>query len=170
VTSRRVALKPFTFSDGTRVEKGDWTYVPLRAMLYDPIRYPHPDTFNGFRFTDLPKSDLVPFTQPEGPSKLTDVSHNWGMWGISRMAWYVVPRQSHPFPACNARADMIHWCFSPARFHSGVVIKLILAHFLANYEFELADKNTSLSSTWRSYLFPREDLMVMLKPRKQATT
>ena len=84
VTSRRQALKPFTFSDGTRLEKGDWACVPMRDMLYDPEVYPSPHTFNGFRFV---KWNPTAFSPPQALSKLTDVSHSWGMWGNARMAW-----------------------------------------------------------------------------------
>jgi hypothetical protein len=60
-------------------------------------------------------------------------------------------------------------CPSPARFFATVVIKLTLAHILMNYDVELKGKNTqNVSSTWRSYNFPREDLTVLLKPRDDA--
>jgi cytochrome P450 len=80
MTSRRVALKPFSLSNGAKINSGDWICMPLKSMLSDPQYYPTPDQFDGFRF-------VRPDTQPEGPSKLTDVTYKWGMWGNIRQAW-----------------------------------------------------------------------------------
>jgi cytochrome P450 len=80
MTVRRQALKPFSLSNGTHIKPGDWICAPLKSMLYDPQHYPSPDQFDGFRFV---RSGI----QPEGPSKLTDVTHKWGMWGALRQAW-----------------------------------------------------------------------------------
>ncbi|KAL8882712.1 MAG: hypothetical protein Q9198_000331 [Flavoplaca austrocitrina] len=132
VTSRRVALEPFTYSDGTHVRKGDWTCMPLRSMLRDKKLFPNPDSFNGFRFVDGS-------VQPEGPSKATDVTYKWSMWGNKRLA-------------------------CPARFHAVLMVKLILAHILTNYDSELAYPDAPRATNWRTYLSPREDTEIILKP------
>jgi cytochrome P450 len=92
VSTRRHALQPFTLSDGTRVNVGDWACTPVRAMMQAPEHYPSPLDFNGFRFAqrELAKqnADLDAFTvrQPK-PSKLTDVGGSFHVWGTGRMAW-----------------------------------------------------------------------------------
>ncbi|PSN70035.1 cytochrome P450 [Corynespora cassiicola Philippines] len=134
MTSRRVALKPFHLSGDVHIKAGDWICMPLKNLLSDPRHYPSPDRFEGFRFA---RTDI----QPEGPSKLTDVSYKWGVWGNRRQA-------------------------CPARFFASVIIKLTMAHILMNFEVELKGKNTKVvNSSWRSYNFPRKDLVMSLKPR-----
>jgi hypothetical protein len=45
-------------------------------------------------------------------------------------------------------------------------MKLTMAHILLNFDVELKGKNTKrVTSNWRSYNLPREDLTVLLKPR-----
>jgi cytochrome P450 len=80
MTSRRVALKEFSLSNGTSIKPGEWICMPLKSLLNDAHHYPSPQHFDGFRF-------VKPDTQPEGPSKLTDVTYKWGMWGNVRQAW-----------------------------------------------------------------------------------
>ena len=92
VSTRRHALQPFTLSDGTRLEVGDWACTPVRAMMQNPDHYPQPLEFKGFRFVDpeLLNNANFPsfkFPQPQGPSKLTDVNGSWHVWGTGRMAW-----------------------------------------------------------------------------------
>uniref|UniRef100_A0A0B7KLU2 Cytochrome P450 n=2 Tax=Bionectria ochroleuca TaxID=29856 RepID=A0A0B7KLU2_BIOOC len=71
-STRRSALQPFTFSNGLKLEVGDWACTPVRAIMQDPEYYPNPLRFNGFRFPN--------------PSKLTDVGNTFHVWGTGRMA------------------------------------------------------------------------------------
>lgn len=84
-----MALKPFVFTDGTRLERGDWACIPLRAMLHDSQLYPDPMAFHGFRFAEEEKpKPFSSFSQPEGSSKLSDVSNKWHVWGSGKITWY----------------------------------------------------------------------------------
>lgn len=79
-------------SDGTKIGVGEWACVPSGVINTDPAHYPSPDEFSGFRFVDpviLHEVDGVstPAAMQPGPSKLTDVSHSFLMWGTGRMAW-----------------------------------------------------------------------------------
>ncbi|OAL54549.1 cytochrome P450 [Pyrenochaeta sp. DS3sAY3a] len=92
ISGRRQALKDFVYSDGTRVAKGAWTCVPAKAILHDSTYFPDAARFHGFRFVprsaNIP-SDIRAALQPEGPSKLTDVSphyHSWGIGGVLTLA------------------------------------------------------------------------------------
>ena len=91
VSTRRHALKPFTLSDGTRVEVGDWACTPVKALMQDGKHYPQPLEFSGFRFVDPEllkdgETDVKKILQPKS-SKLTDVGIDFHVWGTGRMAW-----------------------------------------------------------------------------------
>lgn len=94
MSTRRHALLPFEFSDGTKLGVGDWACTPVHAINHDSEHYPDPMKFNGFRFVDpeiLEKATAerdVPSSQAE-PSPFTEVSSKWQFWGTGRMAWYV---------------------------------------------------------------------------------
>jgi cytochrome P450 len=89
VSGRRQALKDFAFSDGTQVKKGDWACVPVKAILGDEAYFPKASNFEGFRFAprDSVPSGLDMTSQPEGPSKYTDISANYHAWGIGGIVW-----------------------------------------------------------------------------------
>lgn len=150
---RRTALRDFTFQDGTVVHKGNWVGVPQQAILLDSANFPHGQDFNGFRFVDPGmldrlseqgklNRDLCRVRQPEGPSKFFDVSPNYHVWGLERMA-------------------------CPGRFYVSGALKSVLIHVLENYECELEKPSESRTQTWRTYLLPREDTKVVFSPRKQ---
>jgi cytochrome P450 len=89
VTTRRKALKPFSFTGGKTLNTGDWACIPVQAMLQDEQFYPNATTFQGFRFVNPASTDqkLSPSPQPEGPSQFTDVSNSWHVWGTGKMTW-----------------------------------------------------------------------------------
>ena len=78
VTCRRKALVPYTFSDGLSVAAGDWVCIPQQAIIFDARFYPHPTTFDGFRF--LPKDGVE-------PSRFTEPSLKWPIWGLGKTVW-----------------------------------------------------------------------------------
>lgn len=107
VSTRRSALKPFTLSDGTTLNVGDWACTPVKAIMQSPEHYPAPLQFNGFRFVDPERfgDGAVPAgpMQPR-PSKLTDVNNAWHVWGTGRMAWYAM---STMFPSSNSKLPIL---------------------------------------------------------------
>ncbi|KAK8133606.1 hypothetical protein PG984_005618 [Apiospora sp. TS-2023a] len=52
MSTRRKALKPFHFKDGTQVKKGEWVCSPLAGLNLDPRNHACPDEFHGFRFVE----------------------------------------------------------------------------------------------------------------------
>ncbi|KAI0865027.1 cytochrome P450 [Xylaria cubensis] len=144
MSGRRQALKDFVFSDGTQVKKGDWTCVPAKAVLNDESFFPSASSFEGFRFApreNIPKS-LKTISQPEGPSRYSDLSENYHAWGIGGIV-------------------------CPGRFYASVATKLIMAHVLKNFDCGVLDRDMERSSIWRSYVLPREDVVINFSPRKQ---
>jgi cytochrome P450 len=143
ISGRRQALRDFFYADGTKVEKGAWTCVPAKAVLHDDQYFPSAANFHGFRF--VPSSAKVPegiqkALQPEGPSRVTDISPHYHSWGIGGVV-------------------------CPGRFYASVAMKLCLAHILENYEVDLVSPNDKRSSTWRSYVLPSESVQVKFLPK-----
>lgn len=60
--------------------------------MHDAEFYPEPLQFNGFRFADpaivQAAGDHFKTPQPK-PSKLTDCSSTYHVWGTGRMTWWV---------------------------------------------------------------------------------
>ncbi|OAQ59556.1 cytochrome P450 [Pochonia chlamydosporia 170] len=129
VTARRCALKDFTFSDGTRVAKGEWVGIPVGPMLRDPTKYPEPDMFDGFRFADPSLLGRGASTQPEGPSNFTDINEKWHVWGTGKLT-------------------------CPGRFFVSYVMKHVMYHILENFEPEMEQKNRKYTVNWRTLTLP----------------
>ncbi|KAI4087316.1 MAG: hypothetical protein L6R37_008332 [Teloschistes peruensis] len=129
-SGRRKALAPFTFSDGLHVPTGAWVCVPTRSINRDAKIYRDPLMFDGFRFAR------------ENPSRFTDVTGNWLVWGSGNV-------------------------ICPGRFYTSLIIKFVLAHVLRNYDLEMADPLKPRSFGWRASIVPRADITVILKPREE---
>ncbi|KXX76907.1 Ent-kaurene oxidase [Madurella mycetomatis] len=129
VTARRCALKDFTFSDGTRVARGEWVGIPVGPMLRDPTKYPQPDVFDGFRFADPKIVGRESSIQAEGPSKFTDISETWHVWGTGKLT-------------------------CPGRFFVSYVMKHVMYHILDTYDPEMAEKNRKYTINWRTLTLP----------------
>ncbi|KAL4943637.1 hypothetical protein BDV06DRAFT_210932 [Aspergillus oleicola] len=145
ITVRRKALRPFDFSDGLRVEQGDWVCVPQRAMMHDGRRYENPRQFDGLRFArankQLENGDQSANVPEASPLGLTDVSIDWPIWGLGNTA-------------------------CPGRFYAATVLKLILVSILEGYECRLTDPGGRRSTWWRSSVVPREGTTVLFKRLK----
>ncbi|KAF2114936.1 cytochrome P450 [Lophiotrema nucula] len=129
VTARRCALKDFTFSDGTFVRKGEWVCVPLGPMLKDDALYPYADQFDGFRFAAHRTAGDDTHKQPEGPSKFTDISENWQVWGTGKIT-------------------------CPGRFFVSYVMKHVMFFVLENYEPSMENKAGNNTLSWRTLTLP----------------
>jgi cytochrome P450 len=53
----RLALRPFTFSNGMVIPAGTLVSVPASAVHRDERIFANPDEFDGFRFAKLRESD-----------------------------------------------------------------------------------------------------------------
>ena len=53
----RLALRPFTFSNGVTIPTGTLVSIPGSAAHRDEANYHDPDTFDGFRFVKLRESE-----------------------------------------------------------------------------------------------------------------
>ncbi|KAL7621976.1 hypothetical protein AAE478_007477 [Parahypoxylon ruwenzoriense] len=140
-STRRAALQPFTFSDGTRLGMGDWACTPVRDIMQSPEFYLEPLQFNGFRFAD---PDLVSglgkfkTLQPK-PSKLTDADNTFHVWGTGRMT-------------------------CPGRFYAAAVMKVIMGQMITHYDIDLVEKNACRLLSWRSTALPKHSTMLSFTP------
>ncbi|UKZ64992.1 uncharacterized protein TrAtP1_006194 [Trichoderma atroviride] len=144
VSSRRMALKPFELSDGTRVEAGEWICAAARGMMLDARYYTAPHEFQGFRFVDpsILKTQLADdiVSQVQGtPSNFTDIG-DWQLWGTGRSA-------------------------CPGRFYATAVMKTLLALFITKYDMQLEEKAAGRYFAWRTFIYPYASTKVLLRPR-----
>ncbi len=57
VTMGRLAMRPFTFSNGVTVPAGTLVAVPTGVINQDGETFPNPEEFDGFRFAKLRERD-----------------------------------------------------------------------------------------------------------------
>ncbi|KAF2967330.1 hypothetical protein GQX73_g6256 [Xylaria multiplex] len=144
MSTRRRAMRPFQFSDGTKLEVGDWACTPVHAINHDSTHYPDPFRFNGFRFVRpevLEKATIkvdADASQSE-PSAITEVSDKWQFWGTGRMA-------------------------CPGRYYATMALKVIIGQIITHYDISLPDPNAKSVLTWRSTFLPRNSFPVVLTP------
>lgn len=77
-----MALKDFTFSNGSHIPAGNLVAVPQYAIMRDERTYSDPERFDGFRFY-TPEAELE--TAPS--TKYTDVKWEFPYWGSPNHAW-----------------------------------------------------------------------------------
>jgi hypothetical protein len=74
-SAHRVALQDYSFSDGYKVPKGQWVEFNQQAILNDPKLYPEPEVFDPYRHLRTGR-------------RFKDVSREWPVWGVPKLAWY----------------------------------------------------------------------------------
>ncbi|KAH6605698.1 cytochrome p450 [Trichoderma cornu-damae] len=145
ITCRRKALVPYTFQDGSSINKGDWACIPQRAMMRDSTRYRDSQTFDGFRFAranaQLRQHKQSADVPDQKESSLTDASPDWPIWGFGNTA-------------------------CPGRFYASLVTKLVLIRILDDWECKMPDPEAPRARTWRSSMVPRASTIVMFRQKQ----
>jgi len=85
VRLNRVALRPFTFSNGVTVPAGTLVSVPASAIHTDEEIFPNPEEFDGFRFAKLRERDGDAMAVAR--YQATSTSWNNLEFGHGRHAW-----------------------------------------------------------------------------------
>ena len=80
----RLALRPFTFSNGVTIPAGTLIAVPSGAIHKDGEIYPNPEEFDGFRFVKLRELNEDNMARHQAFSTSTDHLS----FGYGRHAWY----------------------------------------------------------------------------------
>lgn len=141
MSSRRMALQPFTLSDGTHLKAGDWLCTPLRAMSRDERLYERAAEFHGFRHVEPEVLEQLEqgFEHFGKPSQLTETK-NSQLWGTGRMA-------------------------CPGRFYATAVMKTIMAALVSKYDMELSSPKSRRHLVWRTFVYPLPTTKVAVKLR-----
>ncbi len=128
VTLGRLALRPFTFSNGVTVPAGTLIAAPTGAILRNGEIFPNPEEFDGFRFSKLRERDggavaghQVLSTSPEN---LT--------FGYGRHAWCV-------FFFASTHRGHSYFSISPGRFFAVNEVKALLAHIVVTYDIKFEE-------------------------------
>ena len=82
----RLALRPFTFSNGVTVPAGTLVSIPASATHRDERIYPNPDQFDGFRFAKLRDSESEGDTMASRYLMVSPSSENLN-FGLGRHTW-----------------------------------------------------------------------------------
>ncbi|KAF6749691.1 cytochrome P450 [Ephemerocybe angulata] len=106
----RKAVKDFTFSNGLTIPAGYTVATSSAGIHYDPNIYEDPDTFNGFRFSDM---------REKGSNEYDPLRHQM----VSLDSTYLL--FGHGRHAC------------PGRFFAVNEVKAMLAHIVINYDIKL---------------------------------
>ncbi|KAH9176040.1 cytochrome P450 [Lactarius sanguifluus] len=106
----RIALRPFTFSNGVTVPAGTLVAVPSGAVHMDGEIYPNPEEFDGFRFAKLRERDGVAVAGHQA----TSTSAEYLTFGHGR-----------------------HAC--PGRFFAVNEVKVLLAHVIVTYDIKFEE-------------------------------
>ncbi|KAL3431896.1 cytochrome P450 [Aspergillus tetrazonus] len=144
ISVRRKALRPFVFSDGTNLAKGDVACIPMQPALQNPESYVDPLTFNPHRFL---KDTMTSTNLSSSRSRFTDVDVAFPIWGLGK-----------------------HAC--PGRLYASLLLKLVLAHVLLRFEIKLPDGNRrseKRSFYWRSAIVPRSGAVLYFRERGSCT-
>ena len=140
VTYERVIQNDLVLSDGFSIPANTQIGVPAHAIGLDPELYPDPSRFDGLRFHRLRQSA----PQSAGQQQYTAANLTNMSWGYGK-----------------------HAC--PGRWFADAEIKMILVHFLLEYDFKfLEGKSRPESLEFETQNLPDKTAMIMLKRREIA--
>jgi cytochrome P450 len=80
----RLAMRPFTFSNGVTVPAGTFVAVPSCVTLTDEEVYLNPEEFDGFRFSKLRERDGDAATSRH---QMVSASTEHLAFGLGRHTW-----------------------------------------------------------------------------------
>ncbi|KAL9015324.1 MAG: hypothetical protein Q9173_000052, partial [Seirophora scorigena] len=132
-----VVVYPFRFSGGAVVPKDNWLVIPSHAITQNEAYYDRPCTFDGFRFAPqqemITRDDTSKASSNDPKNRFSTPSFEFPFWGgVKRPC--------------------------PGRFYVALVAKMVLSHFIANYDFKLARTNTTTTTpralAWSFALVP----------------
>ena|ERR1700761_3632843 len=126
----RLALRPFTFSNGVTVPAGTLIAVPSGVIHKDGEIYPNPEEFDGFRFAKLRERNVDAVARHQALS--TSVDHV--TFGYGRHAWCVFW-----FVFASTHRGHSYFLISPGRFFAVNEVKAFLAHVVVTYDIKFEE-------------------------------
>ncbi|KAK7442710.1 hypothetical protein VKT23_015956 [Stygiomarasmius scandens] len=138
----RMAMKDFTFSNGTTLPAGSRVAVPGFVLQRDETRYKDADKFKPFRFFEM---------EPSGNEETGSVKHQM-----------TTPNSDYFFFGTGK-----HAC--PGRFFAANELKTLVAHTLLNYDIKLENNATTVpASVWLIRdISPDASIKVMFRKRRR---
>lgn len=125
-----MAVKPFTFSDGTCIPQGDIVVGFTTPVHRNPDIYPNPDRFLGFRFADLREQSK----QEEVKNQMVATSlRDFLGFSHGKHGWYVLRSILIPPVSLTMRS------VSPGRFFAANELKVLLGMLILDYDLRWAD-------------------------------
>ncbi|KKY36702.1 putative ent-kaurene oxidase [Diaporthe ampelina] len=127
---RVVARDGVTTPEGLHIPRGNQVCVPGYAMHHDPEIYEAPDEFHPFRFSDMRKQpaengDAAAAAGDKEAAQASYLSRARKQWATTTTDFLGF---GHGRGAC------------PGRFFAAAELKLMLAHLILHYDFEMLDK------------------------------
>ncbi|KAL9608747.1 MAG: hypothetical protein Q9167_006419 [Letrouitia subvulpina] len=140
----RKVLYPFRFSEGSVVPADNWLVVPSHAIMQNQDFYNDPSTFDGFRFVN--KEEMHNGDTASGNSnRFSTPSFDFPFWGSVKRP-------------------------CPGRFYVSMVSKMVLSHFIMDYEFKLADPDAARSLAWSFALVPHPMMKILIRRKSRAAS
>jgi hypothetical protein len=127
VTVNRIAMRPFTFSNGFTVPAGTLIAAPSGVIHKDGEIYPNPDEFDGFRFVKLRELNEDAVARYQAFSTSTDHL----TFGYGRHTWCAF--------FCLSPPQSLIFAVSPGRAFAVNEIKLLLAHVVVTYDIKFEE-------------------------------
>ncbi|GJJ07760.1 hypothetical protein Clacol_001965 [Clathrus columnatus] len=110
VSLNRIALKDFTFSDGTFIPKGTFISAAAQSIHHDEEKYPDSEKFDGFRFANIRTQDGYNTT-----NQFVNTSPDYIPFGHGK-----------------------HAC--PGRFFAANELKAMMAYLVLNYDIKMKNE------------------------------
>jgi hypothetical protein len=159
VSVTRLALRPFTFSNGVTVPPGTLISVPSGAVHKDEEIYPNPNKFDGSRFMKVRKHNVEAMTRYQALS--TSVDHL--TFGYGRHAWCVLFCFIIALICCSHS----YFSVSPGRFFAVNEVKAFLAHIVVTYDIKFEEGKQAPQALYvGSIRIPRKTNVMFRKHQK----
>ena len=126
----RLALRPFTFSNGVTVPAGTLIAAPSGAIHRDEEIYPNPEEFDGFRFAKLRELNEDAMARHQAFSTSTDHL----TFGYGRHTWY-----AFCFVFALTHNGHSSRSISPGRVFAINEIKALLAYMVVTYDIKFEE-------------------------------
>ena len=152
----RVAMKDYTFSDGTFIPEGTFIAVASKEIHMDENTYPSAQEFNPFRFSDMRERDQD--SEAMTPKyAMVSLGVNHVPFGHGKHAW------CEPVPSAFIPILLKACHVSPGRFWAATELKAMLAYVLTEFDVRAEKENVPAP---RSFSNAARTMHVLLRRRR----
>ncbi|KAJ8074970.1 hypothetical protein PM082_019297 [Marasmius tenuissimus] len=123
MTLPRLAVKDFTFTDGTKLSAGSYVATAADVLQREAKVYPEPDEFKPFRFVTPTATSVEQEAFNGWPNRMTSSTENFLAFGGGR-----------------------HVC--PGRFFASTELKIFMAYLVLNYDMKMPQDGVRPPDEW----------------------